>query len=244
MSAFLKALHLKKAKSLKHKKLGEDSWNSKDVILEEGLNFYVKYLGSVLVDNPNGEETTADAIKTIVSMVRMSHNKIPKVALNISLRGVKVTDIGTGETSLDISIYQISFCSADGYYDHVFAFLANNPNDTMECHAFLCPKRKMTEAVAVAVAQAFQLAYEFWEDQDKKPAPDIKIGKDVKYEDFHISDTVEHTDDLIDFEDDHALVLRRDSTISTGSVEWVNFPGKRSLGIFRETDEFGILIGR
>ena len=35
----------------------------------EGVPFYVKYLGSSLVQKASGEEATADAIKTIVAMV-------------------------------------------------------------------------------------------------------------------------------------------------------------------------------
>ena len=35
----------------------------------EGVPFYVKYLGSSLVQKASGEEATADAIKTIVTMV-------------------------------------------------------------------------------------------------------------------------------------------------------------------------------
>ena len=38
---------------------------------------------------------------------------------------------------------RISYCSADATYDRVFAFIATNKNETLECHAFLCPKRKM-----------------------------------------------------------------------------------------------------
>ena len=38
---------------------------------------------------------------------------------------------------------RISYCSADATYDHVFDFIATNKNNTMECHAFLCKKRKM-----------------------------------------------------------------------------------------------------
>lgn len=32
----------------------------------------------------------------------------------------------------------------------------------MECHAFLCPKRKVAETVTLAVAQAFNAVYEAW----------------------------------------------------------------------------------
>lgn len=32
----------------------------------------------------------------------------------------------------------------------------------MECHAFLCPKRKMAETVTLACAHAFSTAYQAW----------------------------------------------------------------------------------
>ena len=41
------------------------------------------------------------------------------------------------------SSFRISYCSADATYDHVFNFIATNSNNTMECHAFLCKKRKI-----------------------------------------------------------------------------------------------------
>ena len=34
-----------------------------------GVTFYVKYLGSVLVNRSSGEDITAQAIKTIITMV-------------------------------------------------------------------------------------------------------------------------------------------------------------------------------
>ena len=42
-----------------------------------------------------------------------------------------------------IFICRISYCSADAHYDHVFAFIATNDKDELECHAFLCAKRKI-----------------------------------------------------------------------------------------------------
>ena len=48
--------------------LVEDPSNGSDPLLE-GVTFYVKYLGSCIVDKESGEETTSDAVKTIVTMV-------------------------------------------------------------------------------------------------------------------------------------------------------------------------------
>ena len=49
-------------------------------------------------------------------------------------------------TDMRLSISRISYCSADATYDRVFAFIATNKNETLECHAFLCPKRKMVSS--------------------------------------------------------------------------------------------------
>lgn len=51
----------------------------------------------------------------------------------------------------------------------MFAFIATNLNETMECHAFLCPKRKMAQTVTLTVAQAFNTAYEAWQLSQSDP---------------------------------------------------------------------------
>lgn len=57
---------------------------------------------------------------------------------------------------------RISYCSADATYDRVVAFIATNANETHECHAFLTPKRKIAEATALTISQAFSIAFEKW----------------------------------------------------------------------------------
>ena len=42
-----------------------------------------------------------------------------------------------------LSLRRISYCCADALFSHVFAFIAVNKDETMECHAFLCRKRKI-----------------------------------------------------------------------------------------------------
>ncbi|XP_066993552.1 low density lipoprotein receptor adapter protein 1-A [Anabrus simplex] len=163
--SFLKAIWRGNSK---HKKLCEE-WalaNCKEFESEpppDGVTFNVKYLGSTLVETPSNEEATAEAIKTVITMAKASGKKLQRVALSVSLRGIKMVDLGSDEVHLDVSIYRISYCSADATYDHVFAFIATNSNETMECHAFLCPKRKLAQAVTLTVAQSFNTAYELWQ---------------------------------------------------------------------------------
>lgn len=43
---------------------------------------------------------------------------------------------------------RISYCTADKMHDKVFAYIAQNKqNQTLECHAFLCAKRKVVSVL-------------------------------------------------------------------------------------------------
>ena len=83
------------------------------------------------------------------------------------------------------SAHRISNCSADANYDHVFTFIATNRNETMECDAYLCPKRKMVkyylflyiiysnqqlqaQSATLTIAQAFNLAFEYWQSAKER----------------------------------------------------------------------------
>ncbi|KAK9303790.1 hypothetical protein QLX08_004657 [Tetragonisca angustula] len=171
--------------SSKHKKLCEE-WalaNSRECVEGGGsagathdesedaseARFTLKYLGSTLVETPSSEEATAEAIKTVITMAKASGKKLQRVSLAVSLKGIRMTDLATEEDQLQVSIYRISYCSADAAHDHVFAFIATNLNETMECHAFLCPKRKMAQTVTLTVAQAFNTAYEAWQLSQADP---------------------------------------------------------------------------
>ncbi|XP_042206036.1 low density lipoprotein receptor adapter protein 1-B-like isoform X4 [Homarus americanus] len=158
MSSLLRALF---NGTSKHKKLSEE-WATIREPVVEGVTFYCKYLGSTLVDDPKGEASTAEAIKRIIHAAKQVARKPERVSLHVSLQGIRMSDTTTNDLLLHTSIYKISYCSADAHYDHVFAFIATNDNETCECHAFLCPKRKAAQAVTISIAQAFNLAYEYW----------------------------------------------------------------------------------
>lgn len=127
--------------------------------------FYVKYLGSHMVDKASDDTVTAEAIKTIITMAKSRGNKkLPRVSLCIKPSGITTTDVTSGELMHDVSIYRISYCSADATYDRVVAFIATNKNETMECHAFLTSKRKVSQAAALTISQAFTIAFENWQN--------------------------------------------------------------------------------
>uniref|UniRef100_A0A8C6X9Y3 Low density lipoprotein receptor adaptor protein 1 n=1 Tax=Naja naja TaxID=35670 RepID=A0A8C6X9Y3_NAJNA len=126
--------------------------------------FNLKYLGMTLVEQPKGEELSATAVKRIVATAKASGKKLRKVTLKVSPRGIILSDSITNESIENVSIYRISYCTADKVHDKVFAYIAQSQhNENLECHAFLCSKKKMAQAVTLTVAQAFKVAFEFWQ---------------------------------------------------------------------------------
>ncbi|KAK6489455.1 low density lipoprotein receptor adapter protein 1-like isoform X1 [Huso huso] len=156
----------------KHEKLPENWTDTKETLME-GMVFSVKYLGMTLVEQPKGEEMASAAIRRIVSTARASAKKFQKVTLKVSPKGIILTDTETNELTENVSIYRISYCTTDKAQDKVFAYVAQSQyNETLECHAFLCPKKKTAQAVTLTVAQAFKVALDLWEtaqeDKSKK----------------------------------------------------------------------------
>lgn len=79
-------------------------------------------------------------------------------------------DTVTAEPLLQVSIYKISYCSADAVHGNVFAFVgsedinSDSPNDSLVCYAFLCQKRKIAQKVTLTVARSFETAYQIWQE--------------------------------------------------------------------------------
>ncbi|XP_068935218.1 low density lipoprotein receptor adapter protein 1 isoform X2 [Petaurus breviceps papuanus] len=147
----------------RHRKLPENWTDTRETLLE-GMLFNLKYLGMTLVEQPKGEELSAAAVKRIVATAKASGKKLRKVTLQVSPRGIILNDSGTNELIENVSIYRISYCTADKMHDKVFAYIAQNQqSESLECHAFLCSKRKMAQAVTLTVAQAFKVAFELWQ---------------------------------------------------------------------------------
>lgn len=150
-------------KESRHEKLGE-GWNENKEAVKDGITFHMKYLGSTLVEEEEDSHSYGDgvitkALQSVIAMAKSSGKKLPKVALTVSAKGIQICDMGNKQVLDEISIYRISFCSADKNFDKVFAFMARNSvNETMECHAYLCDKPKIAQAVTLTVSKAFELA--------------------------------------------------------------------------------------
>ncbi|XP_036422098.1 low density lipoprotein receptor adapter protein 1a [Colossoma macropomum] len=163
----------------KHHKLPEN-WTDTRETLIEGMTFNLRLLGMTLVDQPKGEDLSAAAVKRIVATAKASGKKLPKVVLKVSPQGILLYDSVSNQLIESVSIYRISYCTADKMHDKVFAYIAQNQqNETLECHAFLCAKRKVAQAVTLTVAQAFRVAFEYWQHAKEEKEQEVKSGTET-----------------------------------------------------------------
>lgn len=103
-----------------------------------------------------------------------------RLKLSICPKGIETFDACTGETLHRISIYKISYCSADAAHSNVFAFIAGTPaasihdyvgtddTDELTCYAFICAKRKIAHTLTITVAKNFERAYELWKKSEQR----------------------------------------------------------------------------
>ncbi|KAK5599630.1 Low density lipoprotein receptor adapter protein 1-B [Crenichthys baileyi] len=160
----------------RHRKLPENWTDTRETILE-GMTFNLQHFGMTLVDRPKGEQLSAAAVKRIVATTKASGKKPQKVALKVSPQGIIVLDRSTNKLLESVSIYRISYCTVDKVHDKVFTYIAQNTlNGTLECHAYLCSKRKVAQAVALTVAQAFTVAFELWQVAKEEKGGRMKSG--------------------------------------------------------------------
>lgn len=115
-----------------------------------------------------------------------------------------------------MSIYRISYCSADATFDRVVAFIATNKNETFECHAFLTSKRKIAQAAALTISQAFNIAFEKWQEKsESKSKPDFNSNNGI----VSSSEAA-----LIDLSFDHQKVNEKSETSSTPEMKVIHPP--------------------
>ncbi|XP_047648596.1 low density lipoprotein receptor adapter protein 1 isoform X2 [Phacochoerus africanus] len=216
----------------RHRKLPENWTDTRETLLE-GMLFSLKYLGMTLVEQPKGEELSAAAVKRIVATAKASGKKLQKVTLKVSPRGIILTDSITNQLIENVSIYRISYCTADKMHDKVFAYIAQSQhNENLECHAFLCTKRKMAQAVTLTVAQAFKVAFEFWQvskEEKEKREKASQEGGDAgggRRDSVPSSKSLVVTGNLLDLEEMAKAPL---STVSANTTNMDEAPRPQAL---------------
>ncbi|CAG4951550.1 low density lipoprotein receptor adapter protein 1-like [Colias croceus] len=127
----------------------------------------VRYAGVAPVERAASAPATALAVRSALHTAKTANKKLQKVNLDISSKGIIVSDADTQENVLSVSIYRISYCSADAANARVFAVVegktAGGASETHVVHVFVCARRKQARALALSLAHAFNDAYQAWQ---------------------------------------------------------------------------------
>uniref|UniRef100_A0A1B6DA83 PID domain-containing protein n=1 Tax=Clastoptera arizonana TaxID=38151 RepID=A0A1B6DA83_9HEMI len=234
--SFLKAIWKNQGK---HKKLG-DEWELASepeeetgclpqVEIVDNETFKVKYLGKTPLMLPTNNQTTSNAITTILALAKANNRKPQRVDVNLSMKGIEVLDRATQNNIVEISIFRISNCSADAIHSRVFAFQATNCHETTECHAFLCPKRGIAEQMAIKIAKCFNAVYESWQEKNFIPNFIMESSTDIVPGQFKNGFKLLNTEDI---KTDNGNINRNNIQSINTSIEkckenWVSFENEQ-----------------
>ncbi|XP_047535555.1 low density lipoprotein receptor adapter protein 1-like isoform X1 [Vanessa atalanta] len=129
-------------------------------------NSEVRYAGMAPVERAASAPATALAVRSALHTAKTVNKKLQRVNLDISSKGILVTDADSQENVLSVSIYRISYCSADAANARVFAVVEGKcvgGDDSHVVHVFVCARRRQARALALSLAHAFNDAYQAWQ---------------------------------------------------------------------------------
>ncbi|EDW76018.1 uncharacterized protein Dwil_GK14892 [Drosophila willistoni] len=123
----------------------------------------LKYMGYTHIEATRSEKLVANAIKTLKSN-RTKGQAQRNVTINVLPTEVEIIDIVTQEIILNLSIYDVSYCTAQHEF---FALVGSEKCPSLDqekllCYVFQCPKRKVAKQITLAVARSFGYAYQHW----------------------------------------------------------------------------------
>ncbi|KAL0871000.1 hypothetical protein ABMA27_004816 [Loxostege sticticalis] len=127
----------------------------------------VRYAGVAPVERASSAPATALAVRSALHSAKAFNKKLQRVSLDISSKGIVVSDLDSQENVLSISIYRISYCSADAANARVFAVVegkaTGGSTESHIVHVFVCARRKQARALALSLAHAFNDAFQAWQ---------------------------------------------------------------------------------
>ncbi|XP_054425222.1 ankyrin repeat and SAM domain-containing protein 1A isoform X2 [Pteronotus mesoamericanus] len=170
------------------------SWQHRpEKLIFESCGYEANYLGSMLIKDLRGTESTQDACaKMRKSTEHMK--KIPTIVLSITYRGVKFIDASNKNIIAEHEIRNISCAAQDPEDLCTFAYITKDLQTSHHyCHVFSTVDVNLTYEIILTLGQAFEVAYqlalqaqrsrplgasaaEMIETKSSKPVPKPRVG--------------------------------------------------------------------
>ncbi|XP_060070026.1 uncharacterized protein LOC132550045 [Ylistrum balloti] len=142
-------------------------WRHPPVMLIKGYcNYIAQYLGSTLVKELSGPNSTIEGISKLKQKFRRKLEKsadviakIPIIKLAISFRGVKFIDAKSERVICDHEIGNIFCACQDADSMNFFAYITRD-NDNHYCHVFSVKDASLAREIILTLGEAFEVAYQ------------------------------------------------------------------------------------
>ncbi|XP_072540962.1 ankyrin repeat and SAM domain-containing protein 1A isoform X3 [Salminus brasiliensis] len=128
-------------------------------LITEACGYEASYLGSVIIRDLRGIESTQEACARIRKS--KDHRKGPVVILSITYRGVKFIDAATKAIVAEHEIQNISCAAQDPDDLRTFAYITKDLKSGHHfCHVFTTVEVTQTYEIILTLGQAFEVAYQ------------------------------------------------------------------------------------
>ncbi|XP_073726602.1 ankyrin repeat and SAM domain-containing protein 1A isoform X2 [Misgurnus anguillicaudatus] len=130
-----------------------------DKLITESCIYEARYLGSVIIRDLRGIESTQEACARIRKS--KDHRKGPVIVLHITYRGVKFVDAATKAIVAEHEIQNISCAAQDPDDLCTFAYITKDLKSGYHfCHVFTTVEVTQTYEIILTLGQAFEVAYQ------------------------------------------------------------------------------------
>ncbi|XP_058265286.1 ankyrin repeat and SAM domain-containing protein 1A isoform X8 [Hemibagrus wyckioides] len=137
------------------------NWHHKpEKLIFESCGYEANYLGSMLIKDLRGTESTQDACAKMRRSTEQMR-KVPTIILSITYKGVKFIDAANKNIIAEHEIRNISCAAQDPEDLCTFAYITKDlQTDHHYCHVFSTVDVNLTYEIILTLGQAFEVAYQ------------------------------------------------------------------------------------
>ncbi|EDW43328.1 ankyrin repeat and SAM domain-containing protein 1A [Drosophila sechellia] len=133
--------------------------HSAQTLLNEHINYEVQYLGSTVVKELRGTESTKKSIQKLKTSADGEVKSGSPLSLAICHRGVEFKDVSSKRTICEHEIQNINCACQDSEDLRHFAYITKE-QDLHYCHVFLVESTDLASEIILTLGQAFEVAYQ------------------------------------------------------------------------------------
>ncbi|EDW39003.1 GL13852 [Drosophila persimilis] len=133
--------------------------HSAQTLLNEHINYEVQYLGSTVVKELRGTESTKKSIQKLKASSEGEGKSGSPLSLAISHRGVEFIDVSSKRIICEHEIQNINCACQDSEDLRHFAYITKE-QDLHYCHVFQVQSTDLASEIILTLGQAFEVAYQ------------------------------------------------------------------------------------